>query len=93
MEQSTEKKEPIFKDLNVDEGHPEITEIESLCVDCERTVRRHRPMKSKTKPHRLPPHILGTQNTTAPRGSSGLQKIFSSLANYSGHKSSTSLQS
>eukprot|EP00794_Sanderia_malayensis_P011232 gene11232-12411_t len=37
MEQSTEKKEPIFKELSADDSHPEVTEVESLCVDCENT--------------------------------------------------------
>jgi len=35
MEGITEKKEPLFKELRVDENDTGVTEIESLCVECE----------------------------------------------------------
>lgn len=35
MENTTTNKEILFKDLNAEEDNPEITEIESLCTDCE----------------------------------------------------------
>ncbi len=38
MEGITEKKEPLFKELRVDENDTGVTEIESLCVECEEEV-------------------------------------------------------
>ena len=38
MENTTTNKEILFKDLNAEEDNPEITEIESLCTDCEESV-------------------------------------------------------
>lgn len=32
-------KKPLFRDITADEDEPEITEIESLCVNCEEQVQ------------------------------------------------------
>lgn len=37
---SVEQK-PMFEDLNVEEADPEVTEIESLCMNCYSNVRKH----------------------------------------------------
>lgn len=29
---------PLFRDLNADDPNPEITEIESYCMNCEKNV-------------------------------------------------------
>lgn len=33
-----EKTKPIFRDLTADDPEPETTEIESLCMNCEKNV-------------------------------------------------------
>lgn len=38
MASEADKKQPIFKELNADE-EPEVTEIESLCLQCHKNVR------------------------------------------------------
>ena len=35
---STETKQPLFRDIAADDDDPEITEMESLCVNCEAQV-------------------------------------------------------
>lgn len=37
-ESEPDEKQPIFKDLNADQ-EPEVTEIESLCLQCHKNVR------------------------------------------------------
>ena len=34
----TEDNRPLFRDINADDADPEVTEIESLCVNCEEQV-------------------------------------------------------
>ena len=34
----TEDNTPLFRDINADDADPEVTEIESLCVNCEEQV-------------------------------------------------------
>ena len=38
MAEQHEKKKPLFRDINADEDDSEVTEIESLCVSCEKNV-------------------------------------------------------
>lgn len=39
QKQSTEAKaKPIFRDLSAEDPEPETTEIESLCMNCEKNV-------------------------------------------------------
>lgn len=35
---TAEKTKPIFRDLTADDPEPETTEIESLCMNCEKNV-------------------------------------------------------
>ena len=48
-EEESVKTQPLFRDIAADDDDPEITEIESFCVNCEDQVRLKKKRKKDRK--------------------------------------------